>query len=90
MLYLSWQVLLQIQAAYVLDEEYSIDGYGPTASKLLRIFLAAAIVDSGNKLTVSRKALAEFSEQLQKRRGFTILCSPGDDHDMELHIEWYD
>lgn len=74
----------------MLDEEYSIDGYGPTASKLLRIFLAAAIVDSGGSLTVSKKALAEFSDHVKQHRGFTLYCTPGDDHDMDLHIEWYD
>jgi len=72
------------------EDSYSIHGESPTASKLLRIFLAASIIDNGGTLPVSRKSLAELSDEVNKHRGFQIVAYPGDDHSMELSLEWYD
>lgn len=60
------------------------------AYKLLRIFLASAIVDNDGNLNVSKKALAEFSDLCMKHKGFQILATPNDEHDMDLTLEWYD
>lgn len=72
------------------DDTYSISGETPTASKLLRIFLAATIIDNGGTLTVSRRALADLSDDVNKHRGFQIIAYPGDESGMELSMEWYD
>jgi len=72
------------------DESYSIHGESPTASKLMRIFLAASIIDNGGSMTVSRKALAELSDDVEKHKGFQIIAYPGDENGMELSLEWYD
>lgn len=72
------------------EEAYSIQGESPTASKLMRIFLAASIIDNGGNLPVSRRSLAELSDEVNKHRGFQIIAYPGDDRSMELSLEWYD
>lgn len=72
------------------EDAYSIHGESPAASKLMRIFLAASIIDNGGTLPVSRKSLAELSDEVNKHRGFQIIAYPGDDHSMELSLEWYD
>lgn len=71
-----------------MDDSYWIDGDSHTSHKLLRIFLAASVIDSGGTMNVSRKALAELSEKAGKYRGFQIMASPGDDHGMDLSLEW--
>ena len=68
---------------------YPISGNSSVSTKLLRIFLASAIVDSNGELNISRKALSEFSEKLGKSKGFELLVTPTDDHDMNLTLEWY-
>ena len=70
------------------DDGYSIDGGSPTSNKLLRIFLAATIIDNNNTLSVSRRALAELSEKCMTHRGFQIIATPGEDHGMDLSVEW--
>lgn len=72
------------------DDAYSIHGETPTANRLLRIFLAASIIDNGGTMTVSRRALAELSDDVNKHRGFQIIAYPGDENGMELSLEWYD
>jgi len=72
------------------EDSYSIHGESPTASKLMRIFLAASIIDNGGTLPVSHKSLAELSDEVNKHRGFQILAYPGEDQSMELSLEWYD
>jgi len=70
------------------DDSYSIDGNSPTSTKLLRIFLAATIIDSNELLPVSRRALAELSDKCLTHRGFQIIATPGEDHGMDLSLEW--
>ena len=72
------------------DDVYSIQGESPTATRLIRILLAASVIDNGGTLSVSRKSLAELSEEVNKHRGFQILAYPGEDQSMELSLEWYD
>jgi hypothetical protein len=36
------------------------------------------------------QSLAELSDEVNKHRGFQIVAYPGDDHSMELSLEWYD
>lgn len=71
------------------DDSYSIDGNSSASQKLLRIFLAAAIIDSNDLLPVSRKALAELSDKCMTHRGFQIVATPGEDHGMDLSVEWF-
>ena len=71
------------------DDSYSIDGNSSASQKLLRIFLAAAIIDSNDLLPVSRKALAELSDKCMVHRGFQIVATPGEDHGMDLSVEWF-
>lgn len=73
-----------------MSEIYSLYGDSPTGTKLLRIFLAASIIDNGGKLPVSRKALAELSDEVLKHQGFQILATQGDDNDLDLTLEWYE
>ena len=70
------------------DDSYSIDGGSPTSNKLLRIFLAAAIIDNNDMLPISRKALAELSDKCMSHRGFQIIATPGEDYGMDLSVEW--
>jgi hypothetical protein len=72
----------------VKDDSYWVDGESKTSQRLLRILLASAIIDSGGNLNISRKSLAELSDYCSDYRGFQILATPGDDHGMELTIEW--
>lgn len=71
-------------------ETYSIDGGGSVANKLLRIFLASAIIDNNGVLNVSKKALAELSDECRKYKGFQIIATPNDENDMDISLEWYD
>jgi len=71
------------------NEIYTLYGESPSGVKLLRIFLAASILDNGGKLNISRKALCELSDEVLKHKGFQILASQGEDNDMELELEWY-
>lgn len=71
------------------DDTYWIDGESRTSQRLLRIFLAAAIIDNGGSLNVSRKALAELSDNCNRFRTFQLLATPGDDHGMDLSVEWH-
>ena len=57
------------------EDSYSIDGNSSASQKLLRIFLAAAIIDSNDLLPVSRKALAELSDKCIAYRGFHIVAT---------------
>jgi len=72
-----------------MDDTYWIDGDSLTSQKLIRIFLAASIIDEGGSMNVSRKALAELSESCSKYRGFQIVASPGDGNGMDLSLEWH-
>ena len=71
------------------DDTYWIDGESRTSQRLLRIFLAATILDNNGTLNVSRKAFAELSDNCNKYRSFQILASPGEDHGMDLSVEWH-
>jgi hypothetical protein len=82
-------MFVQFQAGFMADDTYWIDGESRTSQKLLRIFLAASIIDSGGTLNVSRKALAELSDKCLSYRGFQIIAAPGEDHDMDLSLEWH-
>ena len=71
------------------EEAFSLHGESPTATKLLRILLASTIIDDGGSMQISRKAMAELSENVLKYRGFHLVAYPGEDNNMELSIEWY-
>jgi len=71
------------------DAGYSLHGESPAAVKLLKIFLAASIIDNGGQLDISKKALAELSDNVSKHRGFHLMAYPGEDNGMELTLEWY-
>jgi hypothetical protein len=73
-----------------MSEIYSLYGDSPTGTKLLRVFLAASIIDNGGKLPVSRRALSDLSDEVFKHRGFQILATQGEDNDLDLTLEWYD
>ena len=70
------------------DDSYWVDGNSSSSQKLLRIFLAAAIIDNDGLLPISRKALAELSDNCMTHRGFQIIATPGEDHGMDLSVEW--
>lgn len=72
------------------EDAYALYGESPASTRLLRIFLAAAIIDNGGNLPISRKSLSELSDEANLHRGFQIIASPGEDHSMELSLEWYD
>lgn len=72
------------------DDAYALYGDSPTSTRLLRIFLAAAIIDNGGNLPISRRSLAELSDEAEAHRGFQIIASPGEDNSMDLSLEWYD
>jgi len=70
------------------DDAYVLHGMSPTAVKLLRLFLASAIVDNGGSINISAKAFSEVSDKLQTHKIFEILATPGDDRSMDITLEW--
>jgi hypothetical protein len=70
-------------------DSYELYGGSPTTVKLLRVFLASAIIDNNGSLDISRRSLAELSELCAKHKGFDLLATPTDDSNINLTLEWY-
>jgi hypothetical protein len=71
------------------ESSYVLEGVTPTSIRLLKIFIASAIIDNNGSLDISRRSLAELSELCAKHKGFDLLATPTDDSNINLTLEWY-
>jgi len=68
-------------------DSYELYGGSPTTVKLLRVFLASAIIDNGGTLSISRKSLSELSDYILKHKSFHLVATPDSEHGMQLTLE---
>lgn len=70
-----------------MSDTFYISGQD-SSEKLVRMFLAATIIDNGGSLNISRKAFSELYDEYTKNEHLHILAETSDDAGLDISIQW--
>lgn len=74
-----------------MQEALLINGDSQSGTSLLKIFIAATIIDNNGKLEISRKAMKEFTDLCKQAGNFELWAEPSENHEsLDLTIEWHE
>lgn len=70
-------------------ELFLINGESPAGASLLKIFIAAAIIDNNGTLEISQRAIKEFRDMCKGADTFELWAEPSEGYEsLNVTIKW--